>query len=122
MQKSLNVLVYNPDARALPGLFYNPMNGLYTYAHIVPPTAGRREALASLFALESHFCEHNLMIADIAPDFAYAMRPFARRMGKNWLWAPSTAHAHPVEAFDAGCRIAQRLSNGMMRSGSSARR
>lgn len=109
VQKSLNVLLYSPDAVAFPGLSRNSMSGLYTYAHAVPTTTGRREALESLFALEPFFRRHNLTIAEVAPDFAYAVRPFVRRMGKRWRWVPSTAYAHPVEAFDKGCRVAQKL-------------
>lgn len=107
VQKTLNALVYNPDARALPNLRLNPATGLYTYAHTVRPTASRQEAIASLLALEPDLSRLNMRIADIATNFTYSMRPFVRRLGKNWLWSPSAAYESPVEAFDKGCRIAQ---------------
>jgi hypothetical protein len=106
IKKSLNAVIYNPQANSLDRLSYNEASKLYTYSLPVSFEKTRYEAIEELCGLEGIFKTKNMKISSIASEFAYDMPPVHRVIAENLIWNPSIAYTNPVEAFDAGALVA----------------
>jgi hypothetical protein len=108
-RKSLNAVIHNPDANSMDRLSFNSASGLYTYSLPVSPEKTRYEAIEELCGLEAAFKSGNMRISSIAPEFSYCLRPVNKVVEENFVWNPSIAYVNPVEAFDEGVLLAERI-------------
>lgn len=109
IKKSLNAVIYNPDANSMERLSYNSASKLYTYSLPVPFEKTRYEAIEELCGLEEAFKDKNMKISSIASEFAYDMPSIHRIIDENFVWNPSAAYTNLAEAFDEGILLAERM-------------
>jgi hypothetical protein len=109
IKKTLNAVIYNPDANSMEWLSYNSASKLYTYSLPVPFEKTRHEAIEELCGLEAAFKSKNMRISSIAPEFAYDIPSIHRVIDENFAWDPSAAYTNLIEAFDEGILLAERM-------------